>query len=233
MHVSKDAAKEKNDCGGQGPAKSILMKGKANRRSSGFASAISLSSASRDSASEDFYERFTKSVAPSIFGTLDIKKAITCLLFGSSKKIFSDRMRLRGDFNVLLLGDLGSAKSQLLKFVGKVAPITSSKSLSVDSVRPERPWSLSLVVCIDEFAKMRDDDEERVAIHDAMELADELKKSGSLHSETAEDPRSQIYHNNERRGAIACIEARRFLTFVIVPNRSAQDTFQGKLDKNE
>jgi DNA replication licensing factor MCM5 len=50
----------------------------------------------------------------------DIKKAITCLLFGGSKKQLPDGMRLRGDINVLLLGDPGTAKSQLLKFVEKV-----------------------------------------------------------------------------------------------------------------
>ena len=49
--------------------------------------------------------------------TIDIKKAITCLLFGGSKKVLPDGMRLRGDINVLLLGDPGTAKSQLLKFV--------------------------------------------------------------------------------------------------------------------
>lgn len=102
----------------------------------------------RLSRSDDLYERFAKSVAPSIFGSLgelplrllvrekvgvltnaclvtlsfetDIKKAITCLLFGGSKKILPDGMRLRGDINVLLLGDPGTAKSQLLKFVEKV-----------------------------------------------------------------------------------------------------------------
>lgn len=51
----------------------------------------------------------------------DIKKAITCLLMGGSKKILPDGMRLRGDINVLLLGDPGTAKSQLLKFVEKVS----------------------------------------------------------------------------------------------------------------
>lgn len=72
------------------------------------------------SRSEGLYERFSRSVAPSIFGNLDIKKAIACLLFGGSKKILPDGMRLRGDINVLLLGDPGTAKSQLLKFVEKV-----------------------------------------------------------------------------------------------------------------
>jgi DNA replication licensing factor MCM5 len=63
----------------------------------------------------------------------DIKKAITCLLVGGSKKILPDGLRLRGDINVLLLGDPGTAKSQLLKFVEKVAPIavyTSGKGSS-------------------------------------------------------------------------------------------------------
>lgn len=50
----------------------------------------------------------------------DIKKSITCLLFGGSRKQLPDGMRLRGDINVLLLGDPGTAKSQLLKFVEKV-----------------------------------------------------------------------------------------------------------------
>lgn len=56
-------------------------------------------------------------------GETDIKKAITCLLFGGSKKILPDGMRLRGDINVLLLGDPGTAKSQLLKFVEKVRKV--------------------------------------------------------------------------------------------------------------
>jgi DNA replication licensing factor MCM5 len=83
--------------------------------------------------SEGLYERFSRSVAPSIYGSLDIKKSVTCLLMGGSKKILPDGMRLRGDINVLLLGDPGTAKSQLLKFVEKVSPIavyTSGKGSS-------------------------------------------------------------------------------------------------------
>ena len=68
----------------------------------------------------DLYNKFSRSIAPSIFGNEDIKKAITCLLFGGSRKVLPDKMRIRGDINVLLLGDPGVAKSQFLKFVEKV-----------------------------------------------------------------------------------------------------------------
>lgn len=87
----------------------------------------------RLAAKPDVYDVLAKSLAPSIFGFADIKKAITCLLFGGSRKRMPDGLTRRGDINVLLLGDPGTAKSQLLKFVEKVAPIavyTSGKGSS-------------------------------------------------------------------------------------------------------
>ncbi|KAK4105079.1 MCM-domain-containing protein [Parathielavia hyrcaniae] len=134
----------------------------------------------------DLYNIMTDCIAPSIYGNRDIKKSILCLLMGGSKKILPDGMKLRGDINVLLLGDPGTAKSQLLKFVEKVAPIaiyTSGKgssaaglTASVQRDQSTREFYLEGgamvladggVVCIDEFDKMRDED--RVAIHEAME----------------------------------------------------------------
>ncbi len=87
----------------------------------------------RLSQAPNIYERVARSIAPSIYGSEDIKKAIACLLMGGSRKRMPDGLTRRGDINVLLLGDPGTAKSQLLKFVEKVAPVgvyTSGKGSS-------------------------------------------------------------------------------------------------------
>jgi len=83
----------------------------------------------------DVYEKLARSIAPQISGeyTRDIKKALACLLMGGSRKVLNDGMRLRGDINVLLMGDPSTAKSQFLKFIERVAPIgvyTSGKGSS-------------------------------------------------------------------------------------------------------
>lgn len=71
------------------------------------------------------HDILSRSIAPNISGsyTVDIKKALACQLLSGSRKRLPDGVRLRGDINVLLLGDPSMAKSQFLKFIAKVAPV--------------------------------------------------------------------------------------------------------------
>jgi DNA replication licensing factor MCM5 len=74
-----------------------------------------------------------KSIAPGIYGNDEIKQAIACMLFGGSQKRLPDNTILRGDVNILLIGDPSTAKSQFLKFVEQTAAIavyTSGKGSS-------------------------------------------------------------------------------------------------------
>lgn len=126
------------------------------------------------------------SIAPSIYGHYDIKTAIACSLFSGVSKNINGKHSIRGDINVLLLGDPGSAKSQFLKYVEKVASravfstgqgasaVGLTASVKKDPVTKE--WVLeggALVLAdkgtclIDEFDKMNDKD--RTSIHEAME----------------------------------------------------------------
>ena len=131
-------------------------------------------------------EDIINAIAPEIYGMTDAKTAIACQLFGGVRKFLPDSMKIRGDINVLLFGDPSVAKSQLLKFTQRVAPIgiytsgkgSSAAGLTASVIRHKNTGEFILeggamvladggIVCIDEFDKMRSAD--RVAIHEAME----------------------------------------------------------------
>jgi replicative DNA helicase Mcm len=130
------------------------------------------------------HRKIMSSIAPSIFGYEHIKEAIMYLLFGGVSKSLPD-VNIRGEMNALLIGDPGTAKSQLLQYVARIAPRglytsgrgTTAAGLTAAVVR-EKGGSMSLeagalvladkgIACIDEMDKMRPED--RVAIHEAME----------------------------------------------------------------
>ena len=131
------------------------------------------------------HDKIINSTAPSIKGHRDVKEAIALQLFGGTVQQLEDGTRLRGDLHILIVGDPGIGKSQILKYVSKLAPRsvytsgkgTSGAGLTAAAVRDELGgWSLeagALVlgdqgnVCVDELDKMRSED--RSALHEALE----------------------------------------------------------------
>jgi replicative DNA helicase Mcm len=130
------------------------------------------------------HRKIIRSIAPSIYGYEHVKEAVMYLLFGGVPKQFPD-IKIRGEMNMLLIGDPGTAKSQLLQYVARIAPrglYTSGRGTTAAgltaAVLRERQGGMTLeagalvladkgVACIDEMDKMRPED--RVAIHEAME----------------------------------------------------------------
>ncbi|MBS3107687.1 minichromosome maintenance protein MCM [Candidatus Woesearchaeota archaeon] len=139
------------------------------------------------SKAPNLMQKFINSIAPSIYGHENVKKALVLQLMGGVKKERADGTRTRGDFHILLIGDPGCGKSQLLKFIGAAAPrarYVSGKSasgagLTAAVVKDEfiRGWSLEAgamplankgICVIDEMDKMSKEDTS--ALHEAMEM---------------------------------------------------------------
>jgi replicative DNA helicase Mcm len=135
----------------------------------------------------DIYNKIIKSIAPTIYGYDDVKESLALQQFGGLAKELPDGTKLRGDIHMLLVGDPGVAKSQLLRYQKTLAPrgiYTSGKSstsagLTATAVKDdfgEGRWTLEAgalvladmgLACVDELDKMEDED--RSSMHEAME----------------------------------------------------------------
>ena len=135
----------------------------------------------------EIYRKFGHSIAPSIYGNEEVKESIALILFGGVMKTLPDGTHLRGDIHMLLVGDPGIAKSQMLRYVIRLAPrgiYTSGKSstsagLTATAVKDDfgdGRWTLEAgalvladmgIAAVDEMDKMDKDD--RSSLHEAME----------------------------------------------------------------
>lgn len=133
----------------------------------------------------DIFHKLTKSIAPSIKGHQIVKEALVLQLMGGKEKLLPDGSRRRNMIHILMVGDPGCGKSELLKNIARISPSgiytsgkgSSSAGLTAAVMKDENgSWNLEAgalvlgdkgLVCVDEFDKMRSED--RAALHEALE----------------------------------------------------------------
>ncbi len=141
----------------------------------------------RMSKDPNLYQNIIASISPSLYGMEEVKGAIALQLFGGCHKEMDDGTVIRGDTHIMLCGDPGVAKSQLLRYMSALAPrgiyasgkSASAAGLTAAAVRDDfgdGRWTLEAgalvladkgLACIDELDKMTDQD--RSSLHEAME----------------------------------------------------------------